>query len=364
MVRSMMSQTTLPKSFWDYALESAARILNMVPTKKVDKTPYEIWHGQAPKLSYLKVWGCEDTQRKQWDILSTTHPRTKSLLPRMLKTSLNHEVDDQEIDEPKSDINPIRRSTRTKCALDRMCLYIDVVEHELGDLGKLANYKATLMDPESKKWLAAMNVEMQSMKDNDNPGELHWTTVKNILKYLPNIKDMFMVYEGDMKRELEVSCYTDARYLADADDLKSQIGYVFILNGGVVDWKSTKQSISTTSSTDTEYIAVFDASKVAVWIHKFISRLNVVPTIEEPITMYCDNTGAIAIANDYGVTKGARHFHVKVDYLRETIDLGDARIEKVDTDDNLADPFTKALAFPKHSKLTRKIGLIPASSLM
>ncbi|GJX53576.1 retrotransposon protein, putative, ty1-copia subclass [Tanacetum coccineum] len=59
MVRSMMSQTTLPKSFWDYALESAARILNMVPTKKVNKTPYEIWHGQAPKLSYLKVWGCE-----------------------------------------------------------------------------------------------------------------------------------------------------------------------------------------------------------------------------------------------------------------------------------------------------------------
>ncbi|GKD72008.1 retrotransposon protein, putative, ty1-copia subclass, partial [Tanacetum coccineum] len=55
MVRSMMSQTTLPKSFWDYAFESAARILNMVQTKKVDKTPYKVWHGQTPKLSYLKV---------------------------------------------------------------------------------------------------------------------------------------------------------------------------------------------------------------------------------------------------------------------------------------------------------------------
>ncbi|GKE22470.1 retrotransposon protein, putative, ty1-copia subclass [Tanacetum coccineum] len=55
MVRSMMSQTTLPKSFWDYALKSVARILNMVPTKKVEKTPYEVWYGQAPKLSYLKV---------------------------------------------------------------------------------------------------------------------------------------------------------------------------------------------------------------------------------------------------------------------------------------------------------------------
>ncbi|GJV01087.1 retrotransposon protein, putative, ty1-copia subclass, partial [Tanacetum coccineum] len=59
MVRSMMSLTILPLSFWDYALESAARILNMVPTKKVDKTPYEPWHGKVFNLSYLKVWGCE-----------------------------------------------------------------------------------------------------------------------------------------------------------------------------------------------------------------------------------------------------------------------------------------------------------------
>ncbi|GJR75647.1 retrotransposon protein, putative, ty1-copia subclass [Tanacetum coccineum] len=53
MVCSMMSQTTLPKSFWDYALESAVRILNMILTKKVEKTSYE------------------DTQRKQWVTPST-----------------------------------------------------------------------------------------------------------------------------------------------------------------------------------------------------------------------------------------------------------------------------------------------------
>ncbi|GJR28711.1 retrotransposon protein, putative, ty1-copia subclass [Tanacetum coccineum] len=113
-----------------------------------------------------------------------------------------------------------------------------------------------------------------------------------------------------------------------------------------------------------EYIAAFDTSKEVVWICKFIYGLNVVPIIEEPITMYCDNTEAIAIANDHGVTKGVRHFHAKVHYLRETIELGDVRIAKVDTDDNLADPFTKALVFPKHSELTRKICLIPASSLI
>ncbi|GJR77748.1 hypothetical protein Tco_0090113 [Tanacetum coccineum] len=55
----MMNLTTLPLSFWDYALESATRILNMVSTKKIDKKPYELWYGKVPNLFYLKVWGCE-----------------------------------------------------------------------------------------------------------------------------------------------------------------------------------------------------------------------------------------------------------------------------------------------------------------
>ncbi|GKA40147.1 retrotransposon protein, putative, ty1-copia subclass [Tanacetum coccineum] len=54
MVGSLMNLTTLTLSFWDYALESAARILNMVPTKKVDKTPYELWYAKVPNLAYLK----------------------------------------------------------------------------------------------------------------------------------------------------------------------------------------------------------------------------------------------------------------------------------------------------------------------
>ncbi|GJV43518.1 retrotransposon protein, putative, ty1-copia subclass [Tanacetum coccineum] len=140
--------------------------------------------------------------------------------------------------------------------------------------------------------------------------DLHWTTVKNILKYLRNTKDMFLVYR------------------------------------------------------EAEYIVVYDASKEAAWVKKFISGLGVVPTIEEPINMYCDNTGAITIANESGITKGARHFYAKVHYLREVIEYCDIKLEKVHTDDNLADPFTKALTFPKHSEHTKNIGMLLASSLM
>nr|GEW64054.1 zinc finger, CCHC-type [Tanacetum cinerariifolium] len=95
-----------------------------------------------------------------------------------------------------------------------------------------------------------------------------------------------------------------------------------------------------------------------------VYELGVVSTIEEPISMYCDNTGAIAIANESGITKGARHFRAKVHYLHKVIEYGDVKLEKVHTDDNLADPFTKVLAFPKHSEHTRNIEMLPASSLM
>ena len=58
MVRSMMGLADLPRSFWGYALQTAVYILNRVPSKSVDVTPYEIWYNKKPILSHIKVWGC------------------------------------------------------------------------------------------------------------------------------------------------------------------------------------------------------------------------------------------------------------------------------------------------------------------
>ena len=91
-----------------------------------------------------------------------------------------------------------------------------------------------------------------------NPGVDHWTTVKNILKYL---KDMFLVYGGD--KELVVNGYVDASFDTDPDDSKSQTGYVFILNGGAVSWCSSKQSVMAGSTCEGEYIAASEAANEA-----------------------------------------------------------------------------------------------------
>ena len=100
----MMSLTDLPLSFWGYALETAAFTLNMEPSKSVETTPYELWFGKKPKLSFLKVWGCDayvkklqpdklepklekcvfiDTQRRLLGTPSITDPKARHLLLRM-----------------------------------------------------------------------------------------------------------------------------------------------------------------------------------------------------------------------------------------------------------------------------------------
>ena len=60
----MMSLTDLPLSFWGYALETAAFTLNRAPSKSIETTPYELWFGKKPKLSFLKVWSCDAYVKK------------------------------------------------------------------------------------------------------------------------------------------------------------------------------------------------------------------------------------------------------------------------------------------------------------
>ncbi|XP_058006640.1 secreted RxLR effector protein 161-like [Hevea brasiliensis] len=178
-----------------------------------------------------------------------------------------------------------------------------------------------------------------------NPGERHWTVVKNILKYLRRTKDMFLVY-GD--GELVVQGYSDASFQSDKDDSKSQSGYIFIFNGGAVSWKSSKQETTADSTTEAEYISASEAAKEAVWIKKFITELGVVPSIIDPVTLYCDNNGAIAQAKVPRSHQRSKHVLRRFHLIREIIERKDAMIEKVHIEENLADPLTKALSQQRH----------------
>ncbi|GJT50725.1 putative RNA-directed DNA polymerase [Tanacetum coccineum] len=189
MVRSMMNLTTLPLSFWDYALESATRILNMVPTKKVDKTPYELWYGKVPNLSYLKVWGCEalvkrvtpdKLKQRSVKCIFIGYPnetievsgraegleeiQDEDTSPSKITSEIPIEVEG--FKPPQEEVIPEFVIRKDNIELKRLCLNVEVDEHSIGDLNEPTSYKAAMLDPESGKWIDAINAEMQSMIDN------------------------------------------------------------------------------------------------------------------------------------------------------------------------------------------------------
>ncbi|GKA96136.1 retrotransposon protein, putative, ty1-copia subclass [Tanacetum coccineum] len=215
MVRSMMSQITLPKSFWDYALKTAERILNMVPTKKALVKRDTLT--KPDKLEPRSIKCIFIGYPKETMGYSFYYPPENKVLVARNAEFLENSLINQEANEPQSYIIPIRRSTRTRRPTDRMCLYIDVEEHELGDLGEPDNYKAALLDPESDKWLNAMNMEMQSMKDNE---------VWVLVELPPNGKTVGSKWLFKKKTDMDGAVHTyKARFVAKSYTQTLRIDY-------------------------------------------------------------------------------------------------------------------------------------------
>ena len=120
-----------------------------------------------------------------------------------------------------------------------------------------------------------------------DPRESHLGAVKRILRYLKGTQNIGLWY--DRNSTLTLNGYTDSDFQGDRDSRKSTSGSVFTLGGAAVVWRSVKQSNIADSTIEVEYIAASEAAKEAVWLKNFLSDMEVVPNIENPNTLYCDN---------------------------------------------------------------------------
>jgi hypothetical protein len=168
-------------------------------------------------------------------------------------------------------------------------------------------------------------------------------------------KDMFLVYGGET--ELVVRGYTDASFQTDHDDLRSQSGFVFVLNGGAVSWKSFKHETTADSTTKAEYIAVSEATKEGVWIKKFMTELGVVLSASGPLNLYCDNNGVIAQAKEPQSHQKSKHVLRRYHLIREIVERCDVKFCKVDTEENMVYPLTKPLSQAKHTMHTSSMDI-------
>nr|GEU49807.1 hypothetical protein [Tanacetum cinerariifolium] len=288
---------------------TASRILNMVPTKKIDMTPNEIWHGKARNLSYLRVWGSSGSHGLLE--ISGSDKGLKIIQEEYTQPSKNTSKEHDEVApikvEPQNVRVLISRSTRIPHAPDRYGYYADTEEYEFEDFNEPPNYKATLADLESNKWLEVMNTKISKRLIALSQSAYLEKILKKIR--IENSKKGYtpMMEKPKYRKSQGAKTPTETRY-------------VFVLNGRAVDWKSAKQSTTVMSSIEAEYIAAAEASLEAVWMRKFIDGLGgVMPSNKRPIKMPCDNEPALAIARDPRILKGAKHFQRKYHYIREVI---------------------------------------------
>ena len=99
------------------------------------------------------------------------------------------------------------------------------------------------------------------------------------------------------------------------------------------------------------------ATKEAVWLGKFLMELGVIAKAVDPMILYCDNSGVISQAKEPRNHRKGKHIERKYHLVREIVQRGDIIIEKIASEDNLADPFTKALKTKVFDSHVYNIGL-------
>ena len=92
---------------------------------------------------------------------------------------------------------------------------------------------------------------------------------------------------------------------------------------------------------ETGYITASEAAKETVWLKNFLLDLEVVPSVQSAITLYCDNSGAVANAKESRRHKRGKHIERKYHLIREIVGRGDIVVSQIASENNIADPFTK-----------------------
>ncbi|KAL0439000.1 UNVERIFIED_CONTAM: Retrovirus-related Pol polyprotein from transposon RE2 [Sesamum latifolium] len=108
---------------------------------------------------------------------------------------------------------------------------------------------------------------------------------------------------------------------------------------------------------EAEYIAASEAAKEAVWMKNYIQELGVVPSIGEPVVIFCDNNGAIAQAKKSRSHHRSKHILRRYHLLSEMVSRGDCRMDRVSSAENTADPLTKPMSQIAHTQHLDKMVL-------
>jgi hypothetical protein len=189
------------------------------------------------------------------------------------------------------------------------------------------------------------------------PRSVHWEAVKRVLLYLKGTKQYALTLGGTNTPTLKG--YADADWANDPHDRKSITGYYLTLGTGAFIWKSLKQKLTASSSTEAECISLWSASKHVEHILYLLQELGCPQTL--PVEMFQDNKSTISVCEM--PRPKSKHIDVKHCVVREKVAMGQVRLTYTRSKDMTADVLTKALPCPQYRELRSALGVLGKNSL-
>jgi hypothetical protein len=205
-------------------------------------------------------------------------------------------------------------------------------------------------------------------KFSASAGQIHLTLAKRVLRYLHKTIDMGITYSrtGSDIQQLQPTSnaslvgYTDSDWAGDTSDRKSTGGFVFLLAGGAISWRSKKQTIVALSTTEAEYIAASEASREALWLQGLIGNLTRLTTTSfqvVPTTIYTDSTGCLAQVQNARHHDRTKHVDIKYHHVRDLVERHLIQFQQCSTHEMVADVLTKPLGRTLHWQHLPRMGL-------
>ncbi|XP_045789477.1 uncharacterized mitochondrial protein AtMg00810-like [Trifolium pratense] len=184
----------------------------------------------------------------------------------------------------------------------------------------------------------------------NSPCDSHWDAVVRILRYIKGSPGRGIVYEN--RGHNNVVAYTDADWAGCPSDRRSTSGYCVLIGGNLISWKSKKQSVVARSSAEAEYRAMALTTCELIWLKQLLDELKFCKI--ESMSHICDNQAAV-IASNPVFHERTKHIEIDCHFIREKILSGQIVTSFVNSNDQLADIFTKSLRGPRISCICTKL---------
>ena len=163
---------------------------------------------------------------------------------------------------------------------------------------------------------------------------------------------------GHHTNNLDLVSYSDADFASCVDSRKSTSGYIFIMVGGVVSWRSVIQTLIATSTMEAEFVSCFEATSQGVWLKSFIHGLRVMDSISKPLRILCDNSVIVFFAKNNKSGSQSKHNDIKYLVIREHVKEKKVVIEHISTELMIANPLTKGMPPMKFKDHVDKMGIV------